>query len=136
MPMSRGASIAICSVLFCSLHALYAADVDHVRERLDKAKAAFEAKQEALRKDVLEDLDKSENNARQVPDKKRIDEIKAQRKVFESTGQLPTILNPQLLARIRGARSALEKEYLAARDVYLKTKQDDKAEAVEKELQE
>jgi len=134
--MSRAASIAQCSVFLCCLHALYAADIDNVRERLDKAKAAFEAKQEVFRKDVLEDLDKSETSARQIPDKNRLDQIKAHRNVFQSTGQLPAFLNPQLLARIRGARSALEKEYLAARDVYLRTRQDDKAEAVDKELQE
>jgi hypothetical protein len=112
-----------------------AADVDPIRDRLEKAKATYESRLEILRKDVLADLDKSENQARQIPDKKRIDEIKAQSAAFQSTGQLPTPLNPQLQSRIRGTRSALEKEYVAARDAYLKAKQDDKADAMEKELQ-
>jgi hypothetical protein len=101
---------------------------------LDKAKATYESRLDALHKDVLADLDNRDSQARQIPDKKRIDEIKAQRQSFESTGRLPSPLNPQLLARIRGVRSVLEKEYLAARDAYLKSKQDEKADAVEKEL--
>src|SRR6185503_3006360 len=126
--------LAISPLLACT-HFAHAADVDPIRERLEKAKATYESRLEALRKDVLAVLDKSENQARQVPDKKRIDEIKAQRTAFQSTGQLPSPMSPQLQARIRGARSALEKEYLAVRDAYLKAKQDDRADAVEKELQ-
>src|SRR5437764_6793983 len=103
-----------------------AAATDPIRDRLDRAKAAYESRLEPLRKDILADLDKSENQARQIPDKKRIDEIKVQRDAFQSTGRLPAPLSPQLQARIRGVRSALEKEYLAARDSYLKTKQDER----------
>ncbi|HEV8293326.1 MAG TPA: hypothetical protein VGP94_15425, partial [Tepidisphaeraceae bacterium] len=133
--MNRPYFVAIFALLACSLQVVHAADTDRVRERLDQAKSTFQSRQETLHKDILEDLDKSENSARQIPDKNRIDQIKAQRKAFQSTGQIPSILNPQLLARIRGARTALEKEYLAARDAYLKTKQDERAEAVEKELE-
>jgi hypothetical protein len=126
--------LAISPLLACTYFA-QAADVDSIRDRLEKAKATYESRLETLRKDILADLDKSENQARQIPDKKRIDEIKAQRTAFQSTGQLPSPLNPQLQARIRGTRSALEKEYVAARDAYLKARQDDRADAVEKELQ-
>src|SRR5437867_77271 len=118
--MNRPALLAMCCILACCIHVLRAAEPDSIRERLEGAKATYASKLEALRNDVLADLDKNENAARQAPDKKRIDEIKAQRKAFEATGQLPTPLNPQLLARIHGARAALEKEYLLARDLYLK----------------
>jgi phage host-nuclease inhibitor protein Gam len=134
--MNRLAPIAILPIVICCSAFVHAADLDTVSQNLDKAKAAFEARIDGFRKEILQDLDKNEIAARQVPDKKRIDQIKAQRLAFQATGLIPASINPQIATRIRNARAVLEREYTAARNSYLRTKQDAKADAIDKELEE
>lgn len=103
-----------------------AADPDPVKEKLDSAKAAYQAKLDALNNRVLEALTKREEQARQNKQPKLIDQLKLDREKFVKKGLVPSwhIPNPDEFTRqVKVARSTL----LAAYDVAIKEYSKDKA---------
>lgn len=131
--MSRFAVVWVC-LAAGTLWSGSAAGADPVRERLSAAKAAYDKEMAQFRTAVEEWLDKREDIARQAGDKKTVDEVKAARKRFDEGRALPGTLPAALGNRRAAARKRLEGVYAQAVKEYVRTKMDDRAEAVEKEL--
>jgi hypothetical protein len=113
---------------------LLAAD-DPIKAKLDKAKAAYQASLEQYREAVARYFDKQEEASRNDGNKKRLDQIKAERTAFQETGDLPRTTPGELKRKLAPARSALESAYTAAVCEYTKASKDDMATAVENELE-
>lgn len=112
-----------------------AADNDPIKEKLDKAKAAYDDTLDKLRDGLLKELDEKEEAARKKGDKKAVDVVKAEREAFDSRGDLPKVVpTANFLRDCKQARTALELAYSAAIKDYVKAKMDDEAGAAEKDL--
>jgi hypothetical protein len=108
---------------------------DPVREKLFAAKVAYDKEMSQFRAQVDEWFDKREEEARNAGDKKAVDLVKMERKAFEEEGDLPKGVPVALKQKPLMARRALEAAYSEAVKAYTKTKKDDEAAAVEKELE-
>lgn len=109
-------------------------DDDPIRARLDKAKGAYETASDRLRKEATAWFDRREDLARKDGNKKALDEVKAERQAFVTAGTLPSTVPVKLKQGYESAAGALTAAYERAVKEYTKAKQDEEAEAVEKEL--
>lgn len=119
-----------------SCAALQADDQDPVRETLFVAKVVYDAEIKRYRMQVESWIDKREDSARQSGNKKLVDQIKDERKVFDESGEVPRGLPVSIQQKPALARKTLEGAYTQAIRAYVKTKKDDEAAAIEKELNE
>lgn len=108
---------------------------DPVLDKLTKAKATYKSDLEKYQASVAAHFEKREETARKNGDKKTVDQIKLDRQEFEEKGN-PAKLPAALKAQLSSARSNMEIAFKTAIREYVKTKQDDKAAAVEEELAE
>jgi hypothetical protein len=107
---------------------------DPIKDSLEEAKATFQSELEKLRSQLLENLDKAEEKARQSGNKKLVDQIKAERAVFEKEGKLPrAVATSDYQQKKSKARATLVAAYLSAVTAYSRAKMDARAEAVESE---
>jgi hypothetical protein len=111
-----------------------AGDGDPIKDKLAKAKATYEKEVEKFKKDMTTSFDKREEAARKSGDKKRLDQIKAERKAFEDDGETPATAPKVVRQRLATARATVEKAYETAIKEYTMTKNDEAAAAVEKDL--
>jgi hypothetical protein len=120
--------------LTASVCAAHAADpADAVKEKLFRAKKAYDDEVEKFRKAVGESLDKREDTARKAGNKKSLDSVKADRERFDKTGEPPTATPKVLITQIGTARANLDKAYTVEVRDLVKLKDDVAASAVEKE---
>ncbi len=112
--------------------AAWADDKDPVKEKLFAAKVAYDKELREYRKQAEEWFDKQEDAARNDGNKKLVDQIKVDRKVFDEDGELPRSAPAVLKQRPGAARKTLETAYGEAIKAYTRDKKDDEAAAVEK----
>jgi hypothetical protein len=110
-------------------------DAEDVKKKLYEAKKTYDTEGAKFRKGITDLLDKRETDARKAGNKKLVDQIKAEQKAFEQTGELPALIPTALRQQITTARGKLDKAYTTAIKDYTKLKEDTAAEAVEKERQ-
>ncbi|HEY3787835.1 MAG TPA: NPCBM/NEW2 domain-containing protein, partial [Urbifossiella sp.] len=121
--------------LIISLCAAAAADDKETPElRLERARKDFEEAVELHKKKAAEFFEKKEEAARAKSDKKALDLIKKQRATFDTTGELPPAASqrPFHLA-IYPVRQKVNKAYADVVGDLIKNKQDEAAEAAERE---
>lgn len=111
-----------------------AEDAGTVRKRLDAAKKAYERDAERFNKAVADLLARREADARRLGNKRLVDQVKVEQRVFERLGYHPP-LPPPLLSQIKAARATLDRAYSAAVKDYVRLKEDAAAESTEKEQQ-
>lgn len=107
-----------------------AQDDDPIKEKLKEAKATFAANKEKS----LSYFDEREQQARAKGNKKLVDQIKADRKAFQESCELPKGAPAKLKKRLDDDRRTLEAAYQTAIKEYTKVNKDAEAAAVEKEL--
>lgn len=112
-----------------------AADEDQILVKLNRAKTAYESDREQYRDAVNKYFDKREDGARTQGNKKLVDQIKAERSAFLQYGDLPSNAPAELRRRLQSARTSMESAYAAAIRDYTKSKKDNEANAIERELE-
>ncbi len=108
---------------------------DPIRDKLDKAKAAFDAAVEKYQKRVHDGLDKVEENATKAGKTDIVGQVQAEREAFDNSGDLPKSL-PSAVEYKRdedAARWILDAAYATAVKAYGNEKMETKAEAVKEE---
>jgi|SRR5579883_152904 len=110
-------------------------DTETVKEKLYQAKKAYDGEVRKFRKAIGDWYDKRETDARKAGNKKQLDRVKAERKQYEETGEVAVELPTAVRKQIVGARSSLDKAYQLAVADYLRRKEDNAADAIEKERQ-
>jgi hypothetical protein len=121
--------------LVCSL-ALGSQD-DPVKKDLARAKDAYDATVEKLRKGLLGALDAREKAARDRGDKKAVDGVKAEREKLKPAGEPPwSMMAAASRGELQKARGQLEAAYQRAVREYTKSSKDAEAAAAEKALDE
>ncbi|OWK42304.1 3-keto-disaccharide hydrolase [Fimbriiglobus ruber] len=133
--MNRAFAVAL--MVGCAVVATAADDnSDPIRKKLDAAKAKFEEGKKAARAKAKEYFDQQEAKARDKGDKKRVDQIKDERRAFDEnmvfTGNVPVSLK----TAVEAPQKALEAAFATAVKEYTRTKKDDLATAVEQEWKE
>jgi hypothetical protein len=114
---------------------LTAADDDPIRQKLDAAKSAYDKEMARHHKAVVDWFEMREDAARRAGDKKALDQIKAERKVYDQQGELPASAPRQLTAQAETARKNLDAAYEQAIKDYTRAKKDTEAAEVEAEYQ-
>ena len=109
-------------------------DPDPVKDKLFAAKVAYDKEMQEYRKSADEWFDKREETARKDGNKKMVDQIKGERKVFDEDGELPKVAPAAVQQRPALAKKALEVAYEQAVKDYIKAKMDDRAAVIETEL--
>jgi hypothetical protein len=108
---------------------------DAVKEKLDAARAAYQAALEKYRDGAADWLDRRERDARAKGDKKAVDQIKEERQAFEVKDELPDAAPAAVKRLLTKAQADMVAAYEAAVKEYTKDKKTDaEAAAVEKEL--
>ncbi|VTR93443.1 unnamed protein product [Gemmata massiliana] len=107
---------------------------DPIKDKLVAARAAYDAELVQYAELVGEWFDKREDAARKDGNKKLVDQVKVERKVFDKTGELPRDVPAAIPQKKAVARRTLEAAYTQAIKEYTRAKKDDKAEAAEKGL--
>ena len=133
--MNRNWAVVAAALYFLTATIAQGQDADAIRAKLDKAKLTHDAQLDRCREAVFEVLEKREEAARRVGDKKQVDRIKAERLKFEEQGELPKSLPASLRRKFVTAHSSLENAYAAAVKEFTKAKLDDDAEDTERELE-
>jgi hypothetical protein len=124
--------VGICSWLASSV--LQATAADPVRVRLDNAKDTYLDEIESQRKTLIEALDRKEESARNVGNKKLVDQVKAERSAFLDEGTLPKAVRTTTYTKsTKLAKDKVEAAFVAAIKEYLMAKKDPEADAVEQE---
>lgn len=132
----RMSTLLLPLVLF-TLSMAYAADKAEVGERVEKAREAYKSEMELIREDVAKELDTKEaaERKRANPDLVKIKAIKGDREALSSDGTIPETISTKIKTRITKNRTKLVNVLTAAKNEYLKAKQDDEAEALGMELE-
>ncbi|HUR55085.1 MAG TPA: hypothetical protein VMZ71_13210 [Gemmataceae bacterium] len=110
-------------------------DNDPVKEKLFTAKVAYDGEMQQSRKLAAEWFGTREAAARKDGDKKLVDQIKAERKAFDESGELPKAAPATIQQTPYRARKALEEAYGQAVKEYVRAKKDAEAAATEAELE-
>ena len=106
-------------------------DKDPVKEKLLAAKETYRAELRQYQKAVGEWFDKREESARKDGNKKVVDQIKAERGVFDESGELPKTVPAALRQKPAVAKKSLEAAYAQAVKEYTMAKKDAEAASVE-----
>ncbi len=114
--------------------AVRAADPDPVKVRLDTAQDAYRAEMKVYREKGTAWLEAREATARKGGDKKAVDRVHEEQRVFRTVSDLPAAAPPDLRQRPVDAKAKLVKAYAAAVKEWTKAGDDKAAAEVEKEL--
>jgi hypothetical protein len=114
--------------------AVRAADPDPVKVRLDTAQDAYRAEMKVYREKGTAWLEAREATARKGGEKKAVDRVHEEQRVFRTVSDLPTAAPPDLRQRPVDAKAKLVKAYAAAVKEWTKAGDDKAAAEVEKEL--
>jgi hypothetical protein len=124
------------SIVAAGLCPARADDADTVKEKLFQAKKDYDAELQKFKNAIADLLDKREDAARKAGNKKMVDQAKAEREMFEKTGEFPSIVTSAIREPVISARAKLDKAYSAAIKECVRLKMDDAAGIFEKEQQE
>ena len=114
-----------------------AAEPDPIGEHLEQARTDYVEDTEKVRAGLLASLEQKETSARTSGNKSLVDRIKQEREAFELNDELPSVVSNTSYRRgMAQARSRLTAAMRAALKEYLQARQDDRAEAVQAELEE
>lgn len=137
MPFARhslAAVVVICAGLLGVAQDKNDADaLSFAKKKLDAAKKAYKAEADAFVKSVEAIFDEREAAAREIANKKAVEQVKKDRDAFKKWGEVPAKAER---TKVIEARARLADAYLEAARDYLRLKQDDAVEAVEKEHRE
>jgi hypothetical protein len=128
----------ICRLTLCIFVAFTTvahAEDDPVQARVSKAKAAYEAALEKHKESALGWFNSRERLARNVGDKKTLDQIESERGQFEENGLLPRSAPALLRTEATRIRNTLEGVYEAAVRDYTRLGLDEKATLIDGDLQ-
>jgi hypothetical protein len=107
---------------------------DPILARLDRARQAYDASEEAFRKAVISRLNAAEERAVKAGKKADVDQAVADRKAFEATGALPKTLKVNdLQVQRTQARLELQTAFTRAISELTKNRRSAEADAVERE---
>jgi hypothetical protein len=126
-------------LLFSAVCLLVCADArgqsdDPILAKLDKARQAYDASEEAFRKAVLDRLNAAEERAVKSGKKAAVDQVVADREAFEATGALPKSLKvADLQANRARARLELQTAFTKAVSDLTKSRRRAEADALERE---
>jgi hypothetical protein len=67
-------------------------DAEMVKEKLFQAKKDYDAEVQRFKKAITDWLDKREEDARKVGNKKVVDQVKTEQTAFEKSGELPQMI--------------------------------------------
>jgi hypothetical protein len=109
-------------------------ELDPIQAKLDKAKAAYEADIKNLHAEFAETLKIRLDSARKRGDKKLVDQINAERRAFEKSGDLPESVPQNIKSKMNASRERLQRAYRSAIQDFTRSSQDDDATAAESEL--
>jgi hypothetical protein len=117
--------------------AMRADDVDKAEEKLGKARETFATAMSGIRDDVLKLLDGKDTAERKRanPDLAKLKTIKAEKEALEKEGEMPKWIDAKTKDRITKARKPLLDALTEAKATYVRAKDDDKAAAVDKEIE-
>jgi hypothetical protein len=128
----------MCSPRLAALLVVFAglpiAAADPVADKLDGAKAAYEADLKRIRKDVLDSLDKREEVARRDGKRAAVERIKAERQAYLESEEVPPPAVATWEEKVTAARAQMEAAYKAAIKEYTTARQDDEAAGIDKAL--
>ncbi len=125
--------VLMASLVAAACAGVGADDKDPVKEKLFAAKVAYDKEMAQFRTTAGEWFDKREEAARKAGDKKALDQVKAEQKAFDETGDLPKAVPAAMRQKPILAKKALEAAYSQAVKDYVKAKKDAEAAAVETE---
>ena len=111
---------------------------DPIRDKLDKAKAVFDAAVEKYQQKVHDGLDKVEESATKAGNKDLVAQVQAEREAFDGSGDLPKSLPSaaEFKQDEDASRSILDSAYATAIKAYTNGKMETKADAVKEERKE
>jgi hypothetical protein len=125
------------AIMFAVCVSARAQSDDPITARLNKAKEAYAASEEAFRKAVLGRLQAAEERATKAGNKAAVDQAVADREAFEANGTLPTSRRTNDLQNQRArARLDLLAAYNRAIADYTKRRMRPEADATEREMAE
>ena len=114
-----------------------AGERDPIGDRLEQARTDYVERTEQVRAGLLASLEQKESSARNNGNKQLVDRIKQEREAFELNDELPTVVSNTSYRRgMAQARSRLTAAMRTALKEYLQAREDDRAEAVQTELDE
>jgi hypothetical protein len=116
----------IIPLLLCSARA---DEAEVAKEKLHQAKKAFDVEMRKLKKEVTDQWDRREDEARKAGIKKLVDEVQSEREAFDKVGTLPPSLPDAIKNQFVAARTKLDKAYTAANKTYLRLREDAAAAA-------
>lgn len=136
MTPTRRCLVPAIAIAFALIPSLARSEDDLVRAKLDKAIEAYDKQLEKYTAAVTAFLESRENAARNKGDRKAVDQIASERAEFERTSKQPSLLPRNISAQLSSARLNLEAAYNVAVREYTKIKEDEKALATQKQLEE
>lgn len=137
MPFARYSLVAL--VVICGGLLGVARDMNDdetlafTKKILDAARNAYKSEADVFVKTIETSFDKREEVARETANKKAVEQVKKEREAFKKWGEVPAKAER---TKVIEARARLADAYLEAARNYLRLKQDDAVEAVEKEHRE
>ncbi|MES2790990.1 MAG: SUMF1/EgtB/PvdO family nonheme iron enzyme [Planctomycetota bacterium] len=125
------------TLVLATLSIASAADNDKVAERVQQAREAYQAEAVLVREEVAKELDSKETAERKRanPDLERIKTIKSDREELSAAEKIPDSISAKIKTRINKNRTKFINELTAARNEYVRSKQDSEAEAIALELE-
>ncbi|MBX9579148.1 MAG: hypothetical protein K2X87_02480 [Gemmataceae bacterium] len=134
--MVRPFFAAVCGILLgCSVTA--AGDGEAVKDKLDQAKATYEAKAKAVRDAVMKELQVREDQATKAGNDKIVERVETERGVYQKDGVFPTVVSVGgLKDKSEQAHKDLVAAYRAAVTGYTKDGMRAEVEQTKKELAE
>ncbi|HLW66475.1 MAG TPA: hypothetical protein VKS79_14265 [Gemmataceae bacterium] len=125
--------LTICSMIAVTAGVAWADD-DPVRVKLDMAKLKYQQDMLKHRRAVLDWMDKREEAARKDGNKRAVELILAERRVFDDKNELPRTAPDEFRQNFLKARAALVSAYETAIKEYIMVKKDYDATLAEKEM--
>ncbi len=137
MPFARhfiALAVVVCAGLLAVAQTVDDAEsLAFAKKKLDVAKKAYQTEADAFVKSIEASFDGREAAAREVANKKLVEQVKKERDAFKKWGDLPAKAER---TKVVESRARLAEAYLEAARDYLRLKRDDAVEAVEKEHRE
>lgn len=112
-------------------------DIDKAEEKVTKAREAYTTALGVIRDDVLKLIDDKDaaERKRANPDLAKLKSLKAEKESLEKDGDMPKWLDAKTKDRIVKARDPLMKALSETKAAYIRAKDDDKAAAIEKQIE-
>jgi hypothetical protein len=121
-------------IAFATLISLKASGQDSVQVALDRSKATYQTEKDAYHSSIVEAFDKREEAARKTGDKKLVDQVKGEKTAYEKWHAVPNNVAASVSKRRAASRTRMEAAFGTAIKSYVRSKNDEMAATIEKEL--